>query len=593
MQSVSATWSTLWAAGAHCVYKAVIDTSNTITEKDILSISIYGGLFAQNTLSFGGCYSRMLKMSFVPGAISIPVMAKVQIYVQLDDGVTQSEWISKGIFYIDTRQTDAAGVMHIVAYDAMLMTEQLFSFSTSPQLMSATAAEIATAIGVTIDSRTTFDTYYCNVVTGYSMRQILGFIAVANCANWVITDDGKLRMIRADETTDNVSISDSVAFSKDIAKQISAYSKVILDISASSQKEAGTNTGLTMEMSCPWATDAMASAILSDLSAITYIPARFKTLLNPAVEIGDTVTYDSNVYIIGRSTLKAGPTSIYEIEAPGDSEVNHEYQFATSQDRNTARRLADVEAEYASLQVITGQISATVSGKLDKSGGALATFGWDLLPTGFTVNANGSPVLVIDQSGLVVNGSGTFSGTIYATAGEIGNFKIGTALYSGSHSSMSDGNNGIYIGTDGIDLTSSSGRITIDSSTSHIVARSTSNLYDGIKVIYSVGGVDMLDTALTGRGVVIKQASPSLEAKLGVSSLSSDAPTFSMSFIALSVSTSSYSIGGGTYTNGAISTFTNYVTFSDKVNVAARCASSVAGLGTGVRGDIGFVVTGW
>ena len=62
--------------------------------------------------------------------------------------------------------------------------------------MPDVVAEIAAAMGVTVDSRTALNaSYQVPYPVGYSMREILGYIACAHAGNWIITDAGELYLV--------------------------------------------------------------------------------------------------------------------------------------------------------------------------------------------------------------------------------------------------------------------------------------------------------------------------------------------------------------------------------------------------------------
>ena len=86
-----------------------------------------------------------------------------------------------------------------------------------------------------------------------------------------------------------------------------------------------------------------------------------------------------------------------------------------------------------------------------------STFGWQLNATSFKINSSGSKnVFTADSNGIKIQGNAEVTGKVTATSGYIGNSSSGftiaaTKLYNGK-SSISDANNGVYIGTDGIAL---------------------------------------------------------------------------------------------------------------------------------------------
>ena len=168
---------------------------------------VKGSLFVGSKPSVGGCVSRQIDI-MIKLKGTIPRMAEIKLETRLvlKDFVTgeitsTSEWLPKGTFYIDTRQTDkVSGALIIHGYDAMLKAEQMFLTETTeddwPKPMDEVVEEIAKRMGVTVDSRTVIShTMMVGFPLEYTMREILGYIAAAHCGNWIITDAGELRLI--------------------------------------------------------------------------------------------------------------------------------------------------------------------------------------------------------------------------------------------------------------------------------------------------------------------------------------------------------------------------------------------------------------
>ena len=85
------------------------------------------------------------------------------------------------------------------------------------------------------------------------------------------------------------------------------------------------------------------------------------------------------------------------------------------------QRVETAEGDIATLQTTANEISATVGSKADASGGGVNDgFGWSLDAQGFYLknydsNGTENDVFKCNKDGVIINGSGTFSGTITAT----------------------------------------------------------------------------------------------------------------------------------------------------------------------------------
>ena len=169
-------------------------------ENVIVSLSTRADLFAEDTMSVGGAVAKELELVlYHPG--DIPRMARIVPSFRLLKGDQTSEWIQKGIFYVDTRTLDeVSGTLTIHGYDDMIKAEQVWTPDQSlsfPMTMRAASQEIARLMGVSIDPRTQFnDSYLVDYpANDYTLRDVLRFIAAAHGANWIMTDTGLLRMV--------------------------------------------------------------------------------------------------------------------------------------------------------------------------------------------------------------------------------------------------------------------------------------------------------------------------------------------------------------------------------------------------------------
>ena len=151
-------------------------------------------------MGIGGAVAKEIDLVLRrPG--NLPRMAQMIPSYRLVKGTQASEWIQKGIYYIDTRSVDeVTGVMTIHGYDDMLKAEQVWEPAQSlefPMTMVQAVNVIAQLMGVTLDPRTVLNQSYTidYPANNYTLRDVLRYIAVANAGNWIITDDGKLRLV--------------------------------------------------------------------------------------------------------------------------------------------------------------------------------------------------------------------------------------------------------------------------------------------------------------------------------------------------------------------------------------------------------------
>lgn len=202
MQTTSALYNTILADQNHWFETQVIINNVVYDETKLFSVSTHVEMF-QNTPTLGKAVAGEISIKMLKPSVDIPAMAKIQPQVRVCNATSQSEWLAQGIYYIDTRETtknqDGLDVLTLHGYDGMLKAEQMYAgritgTSTDIQMVN----EIAYQIGVNVDARTTAlitNAYTIPLPTGYSYREVLGYIASMYVGCFVMSEVGKLRLV--------------------------------------------------------------------------------------------------------------------------------------------------------------------------------------------------------------------------------------------------------------------------------------------------------------------------------------------------------------------------------------------------------------
>ena len=255
-----------------------------------------------------------------------------------------------------------------------------------------------------------------------------------------------------------------VSFDK--AEQFDGYSKVTIIVSDEIEYSAGTDTGRTLILNCPWGTQEIANNILQSIKGFQYQPMTAEdALVDPSIEIGDGISANgvySGVYSLETKFNSNLPATV---SAPADEELYEEHTYIPKTEREVTRKFLDFQSQFriqdgkisaeveerktdtksirATLEVQAGQITA----KVNKNDGSSSTFGWALEPGSWRIFSGSNTVLKADKNGLEVKG------VIRATSGEIGGFDIQSNYLSYNGQTWGGTNTtGAYIGQSGIQL---------------------------------------------------------------------------------------------------------------------------------------------
>lgn len=175
-------------------------------EEDLISIRTSRNTFSEGHPMIGCCTCAEIDLEMFEPSFTIERMAKIEVFIRLvsTDSDDASEWIRKGVFFVDTRSTtenrDDMPVLTIHGYDAMRKSETEYGDSTLefPVRAITLVRDIASKMGVELDSRCVS---YIDASTQvpypaqYTMREMLGYIASIFAGNWIINEMGQLQFI--------------------------------------------------------------------------------------------------------------------------------------------------------------------------------------------------------------------------------------------------------------------------------------------------------------------------------------------------------------------------------------------------------------
>lgn len=207
MHAVSDLFNQIFENPGHWTEVKLNIAGQEYTQSNIISVSISGGLF--DSPGIGNVNARQIDMEIIPIG-TIPRQAQIQVFARVCVDNLQSEWIPKGVFFFSTREMDkVSGILTVTGYDAMLKAENVwlnedYVYDNWPMPQETAVADIAQRMGIEVDSRTVLSDdfpveYPVDGDGDLTMREALSFIAVSDAGNWIITDEGKLRLIRFDD----------------------------------------------------------------------------------------------------------------------------------------------------------------------------------------------------------------------------------------------------------------------------------------------------------------------------------------------------------------------------------------------------------
>jgi len=422
MNSTSSLYNSIYS-GIHR-FEVKVNIAGTDYGMNVLtSLNSRRSVFGSGSPRLGLAPAGELALSLYLDSGSVPRMAEIRPYFRVVNDSRQSEWIAKGVYYVDTREADTTtGLLTLQAYDSMLKGEVKYPSTshTWPYSDINTVTEIASFLGVAVDAQTTSlmtAGFMIPLPAQYTLRETLQYIAALYGGSFVITDQNTLRLIPlwSVKTTEDAPLGGTHRLTS--APAFPACTGVRFLVDNDQELFAGDETGYVYEISCPFATQTAADRLLTKLQGFVYRPFTAEAaVINPACELGDTIAIPDGLggaflSALFSSDLVFDSLCAASVAAPEDEELDHEYPYIPASERSFTRRIQNVQSE---LTLQAQQIAAKVS----RTGGDASSFGWYLDADKFQLVSNGSVVMLVNRDGLSVEG------VINATSGEIGGCTI-------------------------------------------------------------------------------------------------------------------------------------------------------------------------
>ena len=91
----------------------------------LTSVGSNRSVFGSGSPHLGLAPAGELALSLYLDSGAVPRMAEIRPYFRVANDTRTSEWISKGVYFVDTREADTTtGLLTLRAYDSMLKAEQ-------------------------------------------------------------------------------------------------------------------------------------------------------------------------------------------------------------------------------------------------------------------------------------------------------------------------------------------------------------------------------------------------------------------------------------------------------------------------------------
>ena len=131
-------------------------------------------------------------------------------------------------------------------------------------------------------------------------------------------------------------------------KKSAPITGVILWVDDNNCYQAGDDSGTVIENDCPYGTQAMADALLAQLSEYEYQGIEADgAVVTPVAELGDGITIDGIYTQMAYQNIRFSTGEVMDVSAPGKNETLHEYQTEGETSKWFSHQIAQTRSEIA------------------------------------------------------------------------------------------------------------------------------------------------------------------------------------------------------------------------------------------------------
>lgn len=333
-------------------------------EDMIVSLTEKADLLNREAPGIGYFIGRKIELKMLEPPQRIEMMGRIVPFSRLVENETgrTSEWIPKGVFYVDTRKKSMADMdavtVTITAYDAVLKSQADYTGDgiSWPSTDAAVVADVAKEIGVSCDLSGITRAFGITKPEDKTCGEVLSGIAVLYGGNFTLDDCGILRLMPLDSSGAAEQIKCS---SLKMSSPSEPIGSILMHNGKGDKYQSG--SGVKLECVSPWASQNAVDTALNAVSGFRYLGFQAKeAIVHPALELGDRVIVGAADGVMMSHYLDL---CLYtgEIGAPEEYEINRNYPYTSSAGRGAA--------------VATKKALKAADGVLDFSNGLVAALG--------------------------------------------------------------------------------------------------------------------------------------------------------------------------------------------------------------------------
>lgn len=331
-----------------------------ITNEEVVSINLQQSIQQEATFTIGNTISSILDISFLHNDIETSDRDNINIEIGLLVNNVY-EYIPLGIYNIDNLNSNDT-TTSIVAYDNMIKFDIPYEEKNSKPTVYNVINSLIELTGIEFTGTlSNYTNYNLISLSGYTCREVLGFLAGVLGCNVIIDRQGKFKFIDTTKTS-SITITNENYFN--YAKQSRFYkiSKIVNEIDEINiEKGTLADDTVCLYMSNPLVNDGILQQLYTKLNGFNFIPFEMNWNGDLSIDIGDSIEIidkkgTSLIHpILSQSFMYTGGLSSVT-QAQGDTKMANTYTTNSSEENKIIRNGNKISQLTVDLEGIVSRV---------------------------------------------------------------------------------------------------------------------------------------------------------------------------------------------------------------------------------------------
>lgn len=329
--------------------------NRVITNEELINFNISSSLQQDATFTIGSTLSSMLNLSFLHKDIDTNDRDNIQISLGLEVNGTY-EYIPLGVYNIENISSNDSTTM-ITAYDNMIKFDIPYIENNEKPTVRSIISRLEQLTGVAFEGNiNNYYNYTLSKITGYSCREVFGFLAAVLGCNASIARDGRFKFVDISNVT-SLNITSENYY--DYSKQSKQYK--ISSVTNSLENdfiEIGqlTQDTVSLNLSNPFITRSILNDLYSKFNNFNFYPYELNFSGDISLDLGDLIKVTDNKGVVkncpilsNNITFNGALNSI--VSAVGDTKLANTYTSKSKEQAELDRIHDDIQNGFENIVI--------------------------------------------------------------------------------------------------------------------------------------------------------------------------------------------------------------------------------------------------